>query len=226
MQAVIWDLDGTIADTGPAHFAAWRDILNGEGIDYSHEQFLHDFGRNNGELLPELIGPHLSPAQIEELSNVKEALFRHHLYNGYDVQLLPGVADWLQRFEAAGAKQAVGSSGTMANITAIIARLEVGDYFHGLLSGIKLPQGKPHPALFLNVAAAIEMMPADCLVIEDSAHGIEAARRAGMASIAVGGIVDRPALGELLARVPGPPCLPVRTLNELTWAQLEALRAQ
>jgi len=224
MHAIIWDLDGTIADTAPAHFAAWQDILRREGIDYTHEQFVDDFGRNNSELLPELMGPHLSAAQIEEISNTKEALFRHYLHQGYSVQLMPGVAEWLQRFDEAGVKQAVGSSGTMANITAVVDQLEIGDYFHGLLSGIRLPRGKPHPAIFLNVAAAIEMSPADCIVIEDSVHGIEAARRAGMASIAVGHIVDRSILGALLARTPGPPCLPVRTLAELSWSQVEEIQ--
>ena len=224
MKAIIWDLDGTIADTAPAHFAAWQDILRGEGIDYSHEQFVHDFGRNNSELLPELMGPELRAAQIAEISDTKEARFRHYLHNGYGVELMLGVADWLQRFDDAGLKQAVGSSGTMANIIAIINELNIGDYFHGLLSGIRLPLGKPHPALFLNVAAALELTPTNCVVIEDSGHGIEAARRAGMASIAAGDIVDRPGLGELLARVSGPPCLQLHTLNELNWTKVENLR--
>ena len=223
MHAIIWDLDGTIADTAPAHFAAWQDILSREGIEYTHKQFIDDFGRNNSELLPELMGPQLSAAQSEEISNTKEALYRHYLHQGYSVQLMPGVAEWLQRFDDAGVKQAVGSSGTMSNITAVIEQLEIGDYFHGLLSGLRLPRGKPHPALFLNVAAAIEMSAADCIVIEDSVHGIEAARRAGMASIAVGHIVDGPTLDALLARVPGPSCLPVRTLTDLSWAQVKKI---
>ena len=73
------------------------------------------------------------------------------------------------------------------------------------------------------MAAALDVTPAEAIVIEDSAHGVEAARRAGMASIAVGAIVHRPGLDEVLARVPGRPCLPLGTLDELTWAQVETL---
>ena len=221
--AIIWDLDGTIASTEQAHFAAWQEILAHEGVDYSYERFLHDFGRNNGELLPELLGPDLSLARIDEISRRKEAAFRRYLHQGYGVRLLPGVLDWLNRFEEAGVKQAIGSSGPMANIVALVEKLEIGDYFHGLLTGIRLPRGKPHPAIFLNVAAAIETEPARCIVIEDSLHGVEAALRGSMPVVAVGRITDSPGLADLLAHMPEPACLTVADLTQLSWPQIERL---
>ena len=114
----------------------------------------------------------------------------------------------------------------MANIVTIVEALGIGDHFYALLTGIRLPEGKPHPAIFLNLAAALEAEPDGCIVVEDSIHGIEAARRAGMASIAVGALSKSARLGETLDRHPGPPCLRVATLADLTWAQIEGLSAK
>ncbi len=222
-QAILWDLDGTIADTAPAHFAAWQETMGNLGVTYSHARFMADFGRNNGEILPELLGSDTKPERIRALSLEKEAAFRQQLHNGAHIALLPGVADWLTRFDEAGIRQGVGSSGPMANIVAIIQALAVGDYFYGLLTGIRLPKGKPHPAIFRNLAAALEAEPEDCIVIEDSVHGIEAARRAGMASIAVGSLSQSARLDAALAQYPGPPCLRVAQLTELSWTQIETL---
>ena len=223
-RAVLWDLDGTIADTAVAHFAAWQETMAAEGVAYSYERFLTDFGRNNGELLPELLGVDCEPERIASISWRKEAAFRQQLHGGTPVTVLPGVLDWLKHFEEAGMKQAIGSSGTMANIVAVVEHLGIGDYFHALLTGIRLPQGKPHPAVFLNLAQAIEMAPEDCVVIEDSVHGIEAARRAGMVSVAVGDVIMSPVLDEILETNPGPECLRLDRLSDLTWSQIDALQ--
>jgi HAD superfamily hydrolase (TIGR01509 family) len=222
-RTVLWDLDGTIADTAQAHFAAWQETMAAEGVEYPYTRFVADFGRNNDELLPELLGPAITPARIQTISRHKEAAFRHYLHQGYGVRLLPGVLDWLERFERAGFKQAIGSSGPMANIVAIVEKLEIADYFHGLLTGLRLPRGKPDPAIFLNLASALEVEPVQCIVIEDTTHGIEAARRAGMASIAVGAVAANPGLDKVLAANPGRTCLRVAQLSDLSWKQVEAL---
>lgn len=222
-RTVLWDLDGTIADTGGAHFAAWSDLMAAENAPYSHERFLADFGRNNDELLPELLGAEITAERIQTLSLHKEATFRGYLHQGYGVELMPGVQRWLAEFEQAGVKQAIGSSGPMANIVAIVEKLAIADYFHGLLTGLRLPRGKPDPAIFLNLAAALDVAPAECIVIEDTVHGVEAARRAGMASIAVGAVAANPALDEMLAMHPGRRSIRLASLCDLTWQQVDQL---
>jgi beta-phosphoglucomutase-like phosphatase (HAD superfamily) len=128
--------------------------------------------------------------------------------------------------KAAGIYQVISSSGPMANIVAFVNKLDIGDYFLCLLSGATLPRGKPHPDLFLKSAAAVGVSPATCIVVEDSIHGIEGARRAGMASIAVGALANSSMLAERLAIVAGPRCISAPSLAETNWATWEGLWKQ
>jgi beta-phosphoglucomutase len=220
VKAILWDLDGTIADTEELHFDAWRVTMPAYGVDYTHEMFITSFGRNNPEILTELI-PDLSPAMIQEISDAKEKAFRD-LVNPASVCLLPGVAQWLDSCQAQGLRQAIGSSGPMANIAAVVAALDVGDYFRALLSGFSLPRGKPDPAIFLNCAASVEVAPAECLVIEDSIYGVEAARRAGMACVAVGKLANKELIRAYTASSAGPPCVAIGALSDLSLKDVTA----
>ena len=219
MQVVLWDLDGTLADTEELHFEAWQATMRELGVDYTYAKFIESFGRTNADVLPELLGRDVTPTLIETVSQQKETIFRDILRR-QGVQPLPGVVDWLDHFQRAGWRQVVSSSGPMANIAATIDALRIGDFFASLMSGARLPQGKPHPAIFLHSAAAVHVKPTACLVIEDSLAGIQAAQRAGMASVAVGKICALPALRDLLAAANRPPCVPVPSLTQLAWAQL------
>jgi beta-phosphoglucomutase-like phosphatase (HAD superfamily) len=91
------------------------------------------------------------------------------------------------------------------------------------MSGATLPRGKPHPDLFLNSAAAVGVPAAVCVVVEDSIHGIEAARRAGMTSVVVGKLAADPLLAARLEAVAGPVCHPLGDLRRGNWAMWEEL---
>lgn len=219
LHAILWDLDGTLADTEELHFESWRNTLSHYGIDYTFELFIASFGRANAEILPELLGSASTPAQVETISLQKEANYRDLLRQN-ELQALPGVHQWLSDFRQAGLQQAIGSSGPMANIVASIEALRIGDYFNSIISGARLPKGKPDPTIFRLAAAALGLQPEQCLVIEDSVAGIEAARRAGMRSVAVGKVIHTARLHERLVTIAGRDCIFVDSLEELTWAHL------
>ena len=225
MRTVLWDLDGTLADTGELHYRAWQQIMDGLGVPYDYAEFIAGFGRNNRSILAEKFQLDPDSPRVKEIALNKEALFRQLLPSS-ELDLLPGVRDSLFALAAAGINQVISSSGPMANIVATVNKLGIGDYFLSLMSGATLLRGKPHPDLFLNSAAAVGVSAVNCIVVEDSIHGIEAARRAGMVSIAVGTLANSTLLAEVLAEVPGPPCLSAPNLAEMAWSTWEELWTQ
>lgn len=216
MHTILWDLDGTLADTEDLHYQSWQLTLARYAVEYDHAAFLAGFGRSNRSILSELFQVEPDAPIVSEVAAAKEETFRA-LLPASELSLLPGVANWLDAFAAAGMRQVISSSGPMANIAAMVTKLAIGDYFVSLMSGALLPRGKPHPDLFLNSAAAVGVTPAECVVIEDSIHGVEAARRAGMRCVVVGKLATDPTLPARLAAVPGPAILPAANLAELDW---------
>jgi beta-phosphoglucomutase-like phosphatase (HAD superfamily) len=113
----------------------------------------------------------------------------------------------VRSLHAAGYKQAVASSTPLGNIHLILSALIILDVFDAIISGDEVSRGKPDPEAFLKAAKGMSLVPHTCLVVEDSAPGIEAARRAGMRSMAVTNTVP----GEKLA----PADRVVQTLEEV-----------
>jgi HAD superfamily hydrolase (TIGR01509 family) len=214
IKAVLWDLDGTIVDSAALHYRAWQALMDRYAIDFTYQMFIDDFGRNNAEILTKHFDA-ADPATIQRVSREKEADFRALLTPGV-LQPLPGVMTWLTHFRQQEIVQVVGSSGPMANIAAMVHALNIGDYFLALVTGTHLPKGKPDPAIFLRCAAVAGVAPEHCVVIEDSIHGIEAAQRAGMRSVAVGALAGSDALRKLLANVDAPRCIALATLDQVS----------
>ncbi len=213
IKAVLWDLDGTLADSAALHFQAWQATMRQHAVPYTYQMFIDSFGRNNAEILTEHFDP-TDVATIQRVSREKEAAFRE-LLTPEALHLLPGVTSWLGDFRRLGLLQVIGSSGPMANIAAMVRALDIGDYFLALVTGTHLPKGKPDPAIFLRCAAVAGLAPAECLVIEDSIHGIEAAQRAGMRSVAVGAVANSDALQALLVEKNAMACLALPSLAQI-----------
>lgn len=183
VKGILWDMDGVLADTVEAHYQAWRAFFTERGGAITREQLYATFGMANPEILRLWLGDDLPEETILALAAHKETLFRQAAKGS--VKLFPGVIEWLQRARARGYRQAVASSGEMANIVAIVSALDIGNYFDALVSGALLPRCKPDPAVFIQAAASLGVAPSDCLVIEDGIAGVEAARRAGIRCLAV-----------------------------------------
>jgi HAD superfamily hydrolase (TIGR01509 family) len=181
-KAILWDMDGVLADTSQLHFETWERILTEQGIPFDRQMFHLIYGLKNRDLLPYLAGRPLEPQWIEWIADQKELAFRQALIG--HLSLLPGVLDWLQRFNSLDCKQAVASSAPPENVEVLVDELGIRKYFDVLVTPGDLP-GKPDPAVFLLAASLLGVPPSYCVVIEDSIPGIEAARRANMRCIAV-----------------------------------------
>jgi len=184
-RAVLWDLDGTIADSKDFHWRSWRETMAAEGLALDYERFLLSFGQRNDAILGAWL-PGAPPDRVRRLGDAKEECFRRLVAEG-PLHPLPGALEWIARLAKAGWLQAVASSAPRANVEAMAAVLKLDRLMGALVSAEDVHRGKPDPEVFLVSAARLGAAPERSVVVEDAAAGIEAARRGGMKSIGVGG---------------------------------------
>jgi len=180
--ALLWDLDGTIIDSTECHYKTWVAALERYGYSLSRKVFKDHYGRNTKAVLPIYLGFEPDPSLAQKMREEKEMLFRQIVTE--EAMLVPGVTSWLAEAKKAGLRQAVASSSNLRNITTMLSAHDMIGYFDLLVSGANLP-AKPNPAVFLAAAGQLDQPAERCLVIEDSAAGVEAAKKAGMTCIAV-----------------------------------------
>jgi len=185
-RAVLWDLDGTLADSRELHWRSWQEALEREGVHVTHEQFLATFGQRNEEILSRWLGPDADARDIQRVGDAKEECYRE-LVRREGLEPLPGAAEWVRALDEAGWRQAIASSGPRANVEAMREALGFGGLIETLVAAEDVTEGKPDPEVFLLAASSLGATPDHAVVVEDARAGIEAARRAGMASVAVGG---------------------------------------
>lgn len=179
--AFLFDLDGVILDSMPLHTLAWERYLERNGIDPANiEARMH--GKRNDELVPDLFGAHLTPAEIFEHGAAKERLFREMVGDALESLLIPGIREFLRE----ASKQvpiALGTNAEPANVDFILNGAGVRQYFRAVVDGSMVKHAKPAPDVYLRGADLLGVAPADCIVFEDSPVGIRAARSAGMRAV-------------------------------------------
>jgi beta-phosphoglucomutase len=214
-SAVIFDLDGVLVDSYRAHFASWRQLYGELGIDYSEEAFAADFGRTSRDILRRTLGDDLTEERIHALDSRKEALFRDILRESFPA--MDGAVELIGALAADGFLLAVGSSGPPENIALALDKLGHAEKFAAIVTGQDVSRGKPDPQVFQLAAERLGVPPTLCAVVEDAVHGVKAARRAGMKSIALTGTAPREEFGQA--------DLIVDSLRELTPAKIRQLIA-
>lgn len=182
--AVLWDLDGTLIDSTLHHWKAWVDELATRNISITFEEFSATFGQRNDTTLRRWIHQDISANRIQQISESKEARYRRYIQET-GLQLLPGIHQWLKELHSAGVKQALATMTGKENVETIFTVIPIAPFFDTIVTGEQVTNGKPDPEIFLLAAKTLGVSTSQCVVIEDSPAGIEAARRAGMRSIGV-----------------------------------------
>lgn len=188
MKAFIFDLDGVIVDTAKYHFIAWKRIGEKVGFTLTHEQNESLKGVSRVESLDRI----LNWAKVT-LSQEEKDLFLLDKNEDYLAQIndmgkeeiLPGVLTLLQYAKDNKIPVALGSASK--NATPILQKLGITTYFDALVDGNHVSKSKPDPEVFLKGAALLKQDPSNCIVFEDAAAGIQAAKSAGMITIGMGG---------------------------------------
>lgn len=182
---VIFDMDGVLVDSAAPHVESWRRLAQELGEAHiPAERFNAVFGRTSADIITAVFGAK-SPEEIRRMDDRKESLYRQIIHG--NVPIMPGAIDAVRRLHAAGMRIAVGSSGPPENVDLICDEMNLRPFLCAVVTGRDVQRGKPDPQVFQLAAQRIGVAPSRCVVIEDAPAGIEAARRAGMACVALAG---------------------------------------
>jgi len=179
--AYLFDCDGTVADSMPLHYRAWKQALAEWNCEFDEKLFYAWGGMPVVEIISTLNRQRGLNMPIETMGRRKEALY---------YELLPeleAVPEVLEHIEDAHGRIpiAVVSGSTRESVTASLAALNLLDRFDAMVCAGEYSKSKPDPEAFLLAAAKLGVAPKRCLVFEDTEMGIQAAKAAGMASVKV-----------------------------------------
>lgn len=181
-QALIFDMDGTIVDNMAYHTASWVEFFRRRSRDIDeHEFFLRTAGRHGKEIMRDYIRADLSDAECAALNAEKEEIY-HELYAPHR-KTVAGFEELVASAKSAGMLLAVATMAPVENIVFTLDGLDIRRHFDAVIGAADVKRGKPEPEVFLKAAEACGAAPENCIVFEDAPLSVEAARRAGMASI-------------------------------------------
>ena len=176
LQALIFDCDGTIADTMPLHYEAYREALGEDAIHLTPEMFYAMAGVPAAPFMQALKDKYTLSFDAVAVAEHKEKLFGEILHH---VKAIESVEKVIQQYHGK-LPMAVASGGTRDNITRILEHLGLLSLFDCIITADEVPNGKPEPDIFLLAARKMGAEPRHCLVFEDADMGIKAAKAAGM----------------------------------------------
>jgi beta-phosphoglucomutase-like phosphatase (HAD superfamily) len=175
-SALLFDLDGTLADTMPIHLDAWQRVLAERGVVLERERYFAMAGIPTRRILRILSDELSVPLDFDELVVLKESLFLEQAHRALPIE------PWfsLARDHVGRKPMAIVSGGIRRSVTRTLERIGAASFFSTVITAEDTENGKPDPAPFLLAAARLGVKAGGCLVFEDGDPGIQAARAAGM----------------------------------------------
>lgn len=180
--AVLFDMDGTVIDNVPLHQAVWGEFTRQRGLDLSEDRLAFAKGRKALETVAHF-WPGASASEVAELTSQRQALYRTRLAGSDLVKPVAGVEAFLSALGALGVIRVLATSAPLENVQAVLRKFPLTPLFEAIVASDEIRHGKPHPEIFLTAAARAGVPPSRCLVAEDSAAGVAAAKSAGCACL-------------------------------------------
>ncbi|HWU18269.1 MAG TPA: HAD-IA family hydrolase [Devosia sp.] len=181
--ALLFDIDGTLADTDPLHLEAFNRTFAPYGHHFDKPRFALELQGLANEAIARRFVPHLSPEAGMEVMRGKEATFRDLARS--DIHAVPGLMDLLDRADAMGLPMAAVTNAPRANADLILDSLGIRHRFRAVVIGEELAHGKPHPLPYLEGLRLLGATAEHALAFEDSRTGIASATAAGLATVGI-----------------------------------------
>jgi len=185
MQALIFDLNGTMINDMDYHTRGWLYLLNNVlGGNFTWDEVKPQMYGKNEEVLVRMFGAgKFTDEEIARLSIEKERRYQEEFLP--DLKLLPGLNEFLEKAYQLGIPMGIGSAAIPFNIDFVLDNMNIRHYFNTIVSADDVTFSKPNPETFLKVAQQLNVEPTECLVFEDVPKGAEAADNAGMRAIVI-----------------------------------------
>lgn len=212
MQAVIFDMDGVVVDTGVTHNIAEQSVLEGIGIHLTLDEIRRYAGQPAELWFKEVLRKNNKSANIDELVKKKHDTMYRMLEDG--IPTIPGFLGLFESLKRNKIKTALASGSQKRFINFILSKLKVR--FDAVVSYEDVLSSKPDPAIFLAASKKLKIEPSNCLVIEDAHHGVIAAKKAGMKCI---GLINKNSGKQDLSEAD----LIIDDLNKLTFKKIQEL---
>lgn len=188
-QCGIFDLDGVLVDTAKYHYFGWKKLADRLGFSFTEQQNEALKGISRMAALDLLLkmgdmNEKFSEEEKEELAAEKNQYYLDFVSQLKEEELFPGVTELFERMKQANIKIALGSASKNAGL--ILERLHIKNYFDFIVDGTLVKKAKPDPEVFTLSADRLGIPYKKCVVFEDSAAGIQAAKTAGMTAVGIG----------------------------------------
>jgi len=223
LKAVIFDFDGVIADSEALHLRAFNEVLMPFGLEITTKDYYKTYlGLTDADCFKELVQKHqaiFKETSVETLLKKKKTAFGKLAKTETDI--IDGVREFLEMLRANKIPMAICSGALLAEIELILEGAALSDYFDCIVSAEQVKRGKPYPDGFeltlekLNETSKEKITAKQCIVVEDSHWGLEAAKKAGMHTIAVTNSYDAKQLS-MAEKI-------VAKLSQLTMADLQKI---
>lgn len=187
IQAVIFNLDGVLVNTDECQYEAWRQLAHEQGIPFDERinRSIRGMKRMDGlRVLLRKAERRYGMGEMLALSARKNDIFNELIQTLGPRNICPGAVEAVTALRQMGIKTAVGSCSE--NAAGILRQLNLHGLFDVIVDGGKVSRGKPDPEVFLLTADELQLPPSNCLAVEDGLPGLEAARRCGMQTVAIG----------------------------------------
>jgi HAD superfamily hydrolase (TIGR01509 family) len=181
-RALLFDLDGTLAETDSLHLPTWVDVLHPYGIEVDEEFYRKRIsGRSNSKIVRDLL-PDLSTEEGQSLADAKEASFRER---AGELEPLPGLLEFLREGRRSGRRLVLVTNAPEENVETILLALELGEFFDEVVLSDEVGPVKPDPAPYRAALERLGLVPEEALAFEDSTSGIASAVGSGVPTVGI-----------------------------------------